>query len=120
MLVPIRAGKDTQVEEDDYLDEYNSLDERTASGQVEGLPAPIDREELGNAQSMDWFCREVLEEKAAKNEESLESSDGILMQRQPTDPSRSQIIVPESFRGRLLNLMHRSRLEGHSGQRRMI
>lgn len=50
---------------------------------------------------------ETLAEKAAREVTVHENTDGIFVRKHPVDPSKNQIIVLESLRGRLLNLMYR-------------
>lgn len=87
---------------------------------MKGITAPIDRDELENAQEANEFCRRVWAEKAAREESARKTAYGILVRKHPDDASITQLIVPESLRGRLLNLAHCSKLSGNQGRRRRV
>lgn len=84
------------------------------------LPAPLMLEEIAEEQKRDAFCQTVLSRQSRKLDSAFfEDDDGLLKRKPPSDPTLTQVVVPETLRARLLTLCHTPVIAGHPGQNRM-
>ena len=102
------------------LDIVHHQDTLEAPASDEPLPAPLTLDEILETQRSDDFCQQVaLESTDNPSSSFFEDHDGVLCRKQPADPTRIQIVLPEVLRPRLLRLAHHSPLAGHPGQTRL-
>ena len=109
---------------DDVLEEDLDIFDMALAYQDDGrvpsiadAPVRLAKDELFEAQSTDDFCRTV-HSRQWRNLDMhfFEGNDGLLRRQHPTDSEIVQIVLPDTFRPRVLNLAHHTILAGPSGQ----
>ena len=86
---------------------------------IDSLPLPLTIDEIREEQRLDDFCQTIIARQCKSDSAFFEDSDGLLKRRPHREPDLTQIVLPRSFRSRLLTLAHHSQLAGHPGQNRL-
>ena len=99
--------------------EVGASDPQVAPPQ-DGLPDPLTIEDIAKEHHVDDFCQTVLARQSESRDSAFfEEHHGVLKRRHPFDPDIVQVVVPRTFRARLLRLCHNPAIAGHPGQNRM-
>jgi len=114
------ALDDVLDEEPDIFDAALAYEDDGRDVQPANVPMPLSRRELLDGQRHDAFCQTVLARQSKSRDSAFyEGPDGLLRRRNPHAAGAAQIVLPESLRPRLLDMVHRHQLAGHPGQTRM-
>ena len=87
---------------------------------IADVPVKLTQNDILDAQRHDDFFQTVLSRQSRKTDSAFYGDEyGLLHRRHPTINDIDQIVLPETFRPRVLDLAHYSKLAGHPGQTRM-
>jgi len=95
----------------------------TANGLLTGrytgtdMPAPVEYDDIVEAQQTDAFCVELARRVAHKTAKALFQNESHGLYRRA--PYGDQLVIPESLRERILTLEHHATVSAHPGMNRM-
>jgi len=95
----------------------------TANGLLTGrytgtyMPAPVEYDDIVEAQQTDAFCVELAKRVAHKTAKAFLQNESHGLYRR--EPYGDQLVIPESLRERILALEHHATVSAHPGMNRM-
>jgi len=117
-----RADNDSAVE--DINDDIPCLTlSETANGLLTGrytgtdIPAPVEYDDIVEAQKTDAFCVELAKRVARKTAKAFFQNESHGLYRRA--PDGDQFFIPESLRERIFSLEHHATVSAHPGMNRM-